>query len=217
LVTLAAIGVDVLFFTGRATDDASRWLARGFATSAAIFAFSEISGAHVNPAVTIGFAISGAFPWRRVWGYVLAQFVGAFAASAVAFVFFGTALGLGASHPGAAVSAGVAAFCEFVLTAVVMLVILATATQEAIVARDAALAVGLTVCACGFFAGGVSGASMNPARTLAPELLTGQGSLSWIYVVGPAAGAAFAVVLHRMIFGKAQKAVRESAQGRPDA
>src|SRR5579862_4471572 len=131
MLTVVAIGVDVLFFTGHHVDDVSRWLARGFIAAAAIFAFSAVSGAHLNPAVTLGFALRGVFPWPRAVAYAVAQFAGAFAAAALAFALYGPLLALGASHPGPGFSAGVAAACECVLTAMTMFVILATARAEA--------------------------------------------------------------------------------------
>jgi aquaporin Z len=213
MVTVVAIGVDVLYFTGRPVDDVSRWLARGFIAAAAIFSFSALSGAHLNPAVTFGFALRGVFPWPRAAAYVFAQFVGAFVATALAFALYGAQLKLGASHPGPGFSSGVAAACECVLTAMVMLVILATAREEAVVGKDAALAVGFAIAACGFCAGAISGASTNPARTIAPQLIAGQFSLVWIYIAGPLAGAALGVAAHWLTFGAPRKSERKSARG----
>jgi aquaporin Z len=213
MLTVVAIGVDVLYFTGHHVDDVSRWLARGFIAAAAIFAFSAVSGAHLNPAVTFGFALRGVFPWPRAAAYAVAQFVGAFAAAGLAFALYGPLLGLGASHPGPGFSTGVAVACEFVLTAMTMFVILATAREEAVVGKDAALAIGFTIAACGFCAGAISGSSMNPARTIAPQLLAGQFSLMWIYFAGPLAGAAAGVGLHWLTFGAPKKAERKTARG----
>lgn len=213
MVTVVAIGVDVLYFTGHHVDDVSRWLARGFIAATAIFAFSAVSGAHLNPAVTFGFALRGVFPWPRAAAYTGAQFVGAFLAAALAFALYGTQLSLGASHPGPGFGSGVAAACECVLTAMTMLVVLATAREEAVVGKDAALAIGFAIAASGFCAGAISGASMNPARTLAPQLLAGQLSLIWIYVAGPLAGAAVGVGAHWITFGAPKKAERKTARG----
>lgn len=213
MMTAVAIGVDVLYFTGHHVDDVSRWLARGFIAAAAIFAFSAVSGAHLNPAVTFGFALRGVFPWPRAAAYAGAQFAGAFAASGLAFALYGAQLELGASHPGPGFGPGIAAACECVLTAMLMLVILATAREEAVVGRDAALAIGFAIAAFGFCAGAISGASMNPARTVAPELIAGRFSLVWIYIAGPIAGAAIGVGAHRLTFGAPKKAERKSARG----
>jgi aquaporin Z len=212
MLTLVAVGVDVLFFTGRHVDDVSRWLARGFIAASAIFAFSEVSGAHLNPAITFGFALRGVFPWPRAAAYVAAQCVGALTAAGLAFLAFGPSTALGASHPGPGVDPWIAAACECVLTAMTMLVILATA-REAVVGKDAALAIGFAIAAFGFCAGSISGASMNPARTIAPELLTGQLALAWIYLAGPLTGAALAAGAYRLAFGPPKKVERKTARG----
>ncbi|HEY5426388.1 MAG TPA: aquaporin [Candidatus Tumulicola sp.] len=213
MVTVVAIGVDILYFTGHQVEDVSRWLARGFVAAAAIFAFSAISGAHLNPAVTFGFALRGVFPWSRAGAYAVAQFAGAFGATGLAYLLYGPLLKFGASHPGPGFGAGVAATCECVLTAMTMLVILATAREEAVVGKDAALAIGFSIAACGFCAGAISGASMNPARTVPPQLLSGQVSLVWIYVIGPLAGAAIGVGAHWLTFGGPKRAERKAARG----
>jgi aquaporin Z len=213
MVTVVAIGVDVLYFTGHHVDDVSRWLARGFVAAAAIFALSAVSGAHLNPAVTFGFALRGVFPWPRAVLYGGAQFVGASVAAGTAWALYGPLLRLGASHPGPGFGSGVAAACECILTAMMMFVILATAREEAIVGKDAALAVGFSIAACGFCAGAISGASMNPARTVAPQLIAGQFSLVWIYIAGPLVGAAIAVGAHWLMFGAPKNAERKAARG----
>lgn len=213
MITIAAMGVDILFFTGHHVDDVSRWLARGLVTAVAIYAFSAVSGAHANPAVTLAFAARGVFPWARAVAYVAAQFAGAFLAAGLSCAAFGQAAALGASHPGPGFSPPFAAITEAVLTALLVVVILATANEEAIVGEEAALAVGFAVAVCGFFGGAISGASMNPARTIAPQLLTGQGGLAWVYIVGPLTGALLAVGVHRLIFGAPQRSEEKVAHG----
>jgi aquaporin Z len=123
-------------------------------------------------------------------------------------------LALGASHPGVHFSGTTAAIAEFVLTFALMLVILMTAQEEPIVGKEAALAVGFTVAACGFAAGPISGASMNPARTLAPQLLSGHLENSWIYLVGPLLGAVLAVPVHAFISGRPSRGERKAARGK---
>ncbi len=214
VVTLAAMGVDILYYTTHEVDYVSRWLARGFATAVVIFAFSEISGAHVDPAVTLGFTLRRVFSARMLAAYWIAQFAGSFAAAALLGAYFGSAIAFGASHPGPTVPPLVAVLCEVVLTAIVMLVILTTAKEKAIVGKEAALAVGFAVAACGFFAGPISGASMNPARSIAPQILAGETALVWIYAVGPLLGAGLAVVIHRLLCGPPNREEREAAQGR---
>jgi aquaporin Z len=214
LVTLTATSVDILYYTGHHVDFVSRWLARGFATAVAIYAFGEISGAHIDPAVTIGFALRRIFEWRLVIPYVVAQFAGAFGAAALLAALFGRhALPLGASHPGHGFTQLEAVLCEVVLTFIVMLTILTTAHDKAKLGRQAAIAVGLSVATCGFLGGPISGASMNPARSIAPQILGGEIGISWIYAVGPILGAAIAVGVHRLLCGEPTPPEREAAKG----
>lgn len=107
-----------------------------------------------------------------------------------------------------------AAICEMVLTFAVMLVILMTAQEQAAVGKQAALAVGFVVAACGFAAGPISGASMNPARTIAPQLLAGEFGNVWIYIAGPLIGAALAVGVHTLLSGPPSKGARKAATGK---
>jgi aquaporin Z len=215
LVTATAISVDILYYTQGNIDYASRWLVRGLAVAAIIFAFSEVSGAHVNPAVTLGFVFRGVFPWKIAGGYIAAQLVGAFAAAAICLaVFDPQQLALGASHPGPAVAPVAAAAVETLLTFALMLVILMTAHEKPVVGAEAAVAVGFAVAACGFAAGPLSGASMNPARTIAPQILSGQFQNVWIYLTGPIAGAALAVGVQRLLFGPPSTTEHRAAKGK---
>jgi aquaporin Z len=213
LITATAISVDVFYFTGHHVDYVSRWLARGFVTSAVIYAFAELSGAHVNPAVTIGFALRRLLPASTWAAYIVAQFAGSFAAALLLVSVFGASLAVGASHPGPHFTALEAALCEAVLTFALMLVILMTGQQQATVGKQAALAVGFTVAACGMAAGPISGASMNPARTIAPQILIGAYSSIWIYAIGPVAGSAVAVGVHALLGGPPTRGERKAARG----
>ena len=214
-IAATAIGIDVFYFTQGNIDYASRWLARGFVTTAVIYAFGEISGAHADPAVTIAFWLRRVFPTGLAVGYIGAQFLGAFLATAMWLLLVGRAtLALGASHPGPHVSASVALITEMIATFTLMLVILMTAQEEAVIGKQAALAVGLTVAVCGFVAGPLSGASMNPARTIAAQLLAGSFANIWIYSIGPILGAALAVAVHAGISGSPSKAEQKTARGR---
>jgi aquaporin Z len=218
MITAAAIGVDVFYFTEHHIDYSSRWLARGFAAAAVIYAFSEISGAHADPAVTFGFWLRRVFPLRMTIVYVISQFAGALLAALLWALVDGPAiLALGASHPGPGISGTLAAACEFVLTFVLVLVILMTAQEQAAIGKQAALAVGFTVAACGFAAGPISGASMNPARTLAPQLLSGQFQNIWIYIGDPFLGALAAVGVHGLISGGPSRAEERAARGKRGA
>lgn len=213
MVTLAAMSVDILYYTTHQVDYVSRWLARGFAAAIVIYAFSEISGAHVDPAITFGFTLRRVFSARMLVAYWIAQFAGSFAAAALLAAYFGSAIVFGASHPGPTVPLPVAFVSEVVLTAIVMLVILTTANEKPIVGKDAALAVGFAVAACGFLAGPISGASMNPARSIAPQILGGEASLVWIYAAGPLLGAGLAVVVHWLLCGAPNREERKAAKG----
>ena len=196
-------------------DYVSRWLARGFITAAVIYTFSETSGAHADPAVTIAFLARRVFPLPLAIVYIIAQFAGAFIAAATWLALLGPQkLALGASHPGSAFSDTTAAVTEIVLTFVLMLVILMTAQEESTIGKQAALAVGFTVAACGFAAGPISGASMNPARTIAPQLLSGHVESAWVYLVGPIVGALLAVPAHALICGKPSRGEERAAGGK---
>lgn len=213
IVTATAIGIDIFFYTQGNIDYASRWLARGLATAAVIYAFSETSGAHVDPAVTIGFLVRRVISIPMAAAYIVAQFAGAFAAAGIWLLLFpSNVLALGVSHPGLHMTPIDAFVAEIVATLVLMLTILMTAQEEAAVGKQAALAVGFMVAACGFVAGPISGASMNPARTIAPGTLAGSPHM-WIYAAGPLIGAIIAVAIHGLISGPPSAGERKSARG----
>ena len=195
-------------------DYVSRWLARGFVATAIIFAFSELSGAHLNPAVSLAFALRKDMPVVQMALYWVAQFAGGFAAAALAFALWHRTMLFGASHPGPRYTQLEAAITETILTLLLVLVILATASSEAAVEKQAALAVGLTIAAAGLFAGPISGASMNPARSIPPQLLGGAGGLSWIYIAGPLSGAALAALLAGLFFPAPRESERRAGKGK---
>jgi MIP family channel proteins len=164
-----------------------------------IYAFGHISGAHFNPAVTLAFAAGRHFPWRQVPLYWIAQLGGALLASLLLRELFGLAGNLGATVP--AGSARQSLVLELVLTFFLMLVITAVATDTRAVGQAAAIAIGATVGLDAMFAGPISGASMNPARSLAPALVSGTWTSQWIYLVGPALGALLGVTLYQIVRG----------------
>ena len=214
--TLVATGVDVLYYTGTGhVDFVSRWLARGFITAAMIYSFSGVSGAHINPAVSLGFAVRRAMPVLQMLYYWIGQSLGGLIAALVVLALWGRGgVVLGASHPGPAFTQFEAFVAEIVLTFLVMLVILMTGKEEATVGKQAALAVGLTVAACGFFAGPISGASMNPARSIPPQLIGGAYGIAWIYAAGPCLGAVLAALAMTMFSARPKKGERKAAVGR---
>jgi MIP family channel proteins len=163
----------------------------GLIVTAMIYAVGETSGAHLNPAVTLGFFVAGRFPARRVMPYIASQAVGAFAASALLRLMFGTRGALGATVP--AGGAAQSFLMEVVLTALLMFVILCVATGSKEQGLMAGIAIGATVGLEAMFAGPVSGASMNPARSLAPAVVGLDLRYSWIYLLAPPTGAVVAV------------------------
>jgi MIP family channel proteins len=169
----------------------------GLVVMVMIAATGHISGAHFNPAVTFAFALTRHFPWRDVWTYIAGQFIGALAASLTLLLLFGNVAHLGATLP--AGSVWQAFGLEIVLTAFLMFVIVAVATDTRAVGQLAAIAIGATVALNALFAGPISGASMNPARSLAPALVSGAWLDQWIYVVAPLLGASLGAILYQAI------------------
>ena len=190
-------------------------LAPGMMVMAIIFFMGTISGAHLNPAVTLAFAVRGNFPWRRVPGYIVAQIVGAVLAAWVLQLMYGNIIN-GATEPTPDVSLGVAMLTEALLTLGLVSVILGTASGARNVGINGAVAVGAYIGLVSVWAAPVSGASMNPARSFAPELVAGDLTDYWIYLVGPLIGAMIAVAFEFILKGKPTKAGAEAAQGTLD-
>ncbi len=187
----------------------------GLTVLAVILSMGAISGAHLNPAVTVAFAVRGDFPWARVPGYVLAQLSGAVAACWLLRAMFGTVGGLGATVPGPGVGDAPAVVTELVLTTGLISVIIGTASDGRNVGGLSAVAVGGYVALAGLWSSPLTDASMNPARSLGPEIVSGDfGSSWWIYVVGPFAGGLVAVVLAYLLRGPGgEEPAKEAAQG----
>ena len=152
-----------------------------------------VSGAHLNPVVTLAFAMRHDFHWRRVPGYVAAQIAGAVLACVVLRVTFGGHLDFGASHPGAGFGSGQAAVVEALLTLGLVSTILGTASTAQNIGPLSAFGVGAYIILAGLWASPVSGASMNPARSVGPALVNGDYTDLWIYLAGPVLGALAAV------------------------
>ena len=162
-----------------------------------IAATGHLSGAHFNPAVTCAFALTRHFPWPDVPWYVGAQLGGAICGAATLRVLFGPVANLGATLPSG--SAGQSFGLELLLTAVLMFVIMAVATDTRAVGQLAALAIGATVALDALWAGPISGASMNPARSFGPALLTGTWQAHWVYWLGPLLGASCGALLYQLL------------------
>jgi MIP family channel proteins len=172
---------------------------------AMIYAVGHISGAHFNPAVSFAFALARHFPWRRAVAYAAAQLAGAVAAAALLRGSLGDDAHLGATLP--AGSQGQSLLWELVLTFFLMFVITAVATDTRAVGEAAAIAIGGTVGLCALFGGPVSGASMNPARSLGPALVAGEHRALWLYVVAPLVGAALGAVAYQLVRGEEPRPV----------
>ncbi len=170
----------------------------GLVVAAMIFAVGHLSGAHLNPAVTVAFLAARHFPAREAGPYVAAQVAGALLASVALRGLFGLAGGLGATRP-AHVGTGGAVVIEAALTAVLVIVILAVATDTRAVGSLAAVAVGGTVALGALVMGPVTGASMNPARSLAPALVSGDPAGLGVYLAGPLAGALVGAVAYAFL------------------
>jgi MIP family channel proteins len=176
----------------------ARAVAPALMVAALIYAIGDVSGAHFNPIVTLAFWLRGLLPTASVPLYWGAQLIGAFAGAWAVAWLLGPAVQAGVST--AHVSSAAAVGIEGILTLLLVTVVLGTADRHRIVGPDAALAVGATISLCGLVALPLEGASMNPARSLGPALVTGRLDEVWIYIVGPGVGAilasAVAVLLH---------------------
>jgi len=163
----------------------------GLIVLAIIYTFGDVSGAHLNPAVTSAFAAAGRFPWREVPVYVAAQLLGAFGASGALALLFPTDRTLGATLPaGTVLQSGI---LEIILTFLLMLVILSVSTGSKEKGITAGIAVGAVIALEAMFAGPICGASMNPARSIAPAIVSGQTEHLWAYIAAPMLGALLAV------------------------
>jgi aquaporin Z len=227
-LVFVAVGADAsASFTNGAVSDAARAVAPALVVMAMIYAIADGSGAHFNPAVSLSFTLKRLFPPTWLLPYWGAQLVGALAACLVVSAILGSHVEAGVSTPHG-ISAGAATVLELLLTSLLLVVILGTADRARLVGPNAALAVGGTIALCGLVALPLESASMNPARSLAPALVTGHLDAIGIYLLGPFLAAPLAVGLTRLLHGPTErdpKAV-EAAQGeepsaseagRPDA
>jgi MIP family channel proteins len=162
-----------------------------------IYAVGHISGAHFNPAVTFAFALSRHFPWRRALGYWAAQLLGALTAAALLRGSLGNIAHVGATLPSG--SQGQSFLWELVMTFFLMFVIMAVATDTLAVGEAAAIAIGGTVALDAMFGGPISGASMNPARSIGPAVVSGDLHALWLYIVAPLAGAALGALSYQLV------------------
>jgi aquaporin Z len=214
LLVLVAAGADIASVkSGGALPRPLAAAAPGAMVMVVIYFMGAVSGAHINPAVTIAFALRRNFPWYRVPAYLAAQFAGAILAAAFLRALFGTVADLGATMPKLGVTPGQALLLEIVLSAGLVNAILGTASGARNIGTNAGIAVGGYVALAGLWASAFTGASMNPARSLGPDLVRGDLSTLWIYIVGPLLGAAIGVAFEWILKGPPTKAGTEAAQG----
>ncbi len=207
----AAAGAEVVnAASGGQVEFVARQAAPGLMVMALIYAWSDISGAHFNPAVTLAFVLRRDLPPLRGALYVAAQLAGAILAALMLKALFVTsASGLTRPHLGVPNALGM----EVILSLFLLLVIINTSIRHGEVRTEAALAVGATIILDGFIGSRASGASMNPARSLGPALVEGSLHNQWIYLVGPCVGAALAVGLSGLLHGGHNEGEEEAAQG----
>ena len=192
---------------------ASISMAAGMIVMALIYSLGSISGAHLNPAVTIGFALRGNFHWGRVPWYLAAQTVGGIGAAILLKYFFGATGNFGSTVPGPGFSHPMALLIEILLTMGLVHTILGTASGARNVGNNGGIAVAGFIILAGLWGETLSGASMNPIRTLGPDLIRGDLSTTWIYIIGPVLGAMAAVGLERLLKGPPTEEGCKAAEG----
>ncbi len=191
-LVMVAAGGGILHAQGQISL-AAAVVAPGLMVMAIILFMGAVSGAHLNPVVSLAFALRRDFPWKRVPGYIVVQLAGAALACLFLEAVFGNIQHLGATLPGAGYEPWQALLMEIALTAGLVSVILGTASAAQNVGAIAALGVGGYIALAGLWAAPVSGASMNPARSFGPALVSGDFTSYWVYLVGPLVGALVAV------------------------
>ncbi|NUO50502.1 MAG: hypothetical protein HOV80_16730 [Polyangiaceae bacterium] len=215
LLVFVAAGAGVIdaYAGGGVISRGAAVIAPGALVMALIYAWGPLSGLHINPAVTLAFTLRGVFPLGWALPYVAAQLSGAVLAALLLRGMFGE-VASGRTVPIAADGGVLSALVmEVILTAMLVTVILNTATGHRSVGNQAAIAVGSTVALLGLFASPISGASMNPARSLGPDIAAGQLSSSWLYVVGPALGSIIATLGMELFRPARTRAEEVAAEG----
>jgi aquaporin Z len=192
MLVLVAAGGSILHAKGQISLSAAV-VAPGLMVMAIILFMGAVSGAHLNPVVSLAFALRGDFPWRRVPRYIVAQLLGATLASLFLLAVLGNIHHLGATEPGPGYTTWQAFLLEIALTGTLVSVILGTASAAQNVGTIGALGVGGYIALAGLWAAPISGGSMNPARSFGPALVSGDWTAYWVYVAGPLIGAVIAV------------------------
>ena len=204
LLVLVAVGGDMVNarFGGQAVPYSARVVAPALMVMAVILFMGAVSGAHLNPAVSIAFALRRDFPWKRVPMYIIAQFAGAVLATLLLWALLGKQGSAGLTLPGHGISTGSALVWEIVLTTGLVSVIQGTASGAQQLGGLAALGVGSYIALAGLWGSPVSGASMNPARSLGPALVLDDWNSWWAYLIGPIVGGAIAVGISFVLRGQ---------------
>ena len=214
MLVLVAAGGGILHARGEISLSAAV-VAPGLMVMAIILFMGAVSGAHLNPVVSLAFALRRDFPWVRVIPYIAAQLLGAALACLFLLALFGNVAHLGATLPGHGYHAWQAFLIEVALTGTLVSVILGTASAAQNVGTIGALGVGGYIALAGLWAAPISGASMNPARSFGPALISGDWSAYWAYLLGPLLGALIAVLCALVLRGPggADRAARAAASG----
>jgi MIP family channel proteins len=188
-LVMVAAGIEVVAVMRPGQIDRSmKAFASGMVVAAMIYALGDVSGAHLNPVVTLTFGLRRAFEWRLVPAYWVAQLGGAIAAGFTIRHLLGTVGDVGINHlEGLSATKGL--FIEALFTSLLIIVILNVAHKHSLLGTDAALAVGATIAVCGLVGGELTTMSMNPARSIGPAIAAGTTRDLWVYVLGPAIGA----------------------------
>ncbi len=203
LLVVVAVGGGMVNarFGGNAVPGPARVVAPALTVMAIILFMGAVSGAHLNPAVTIAFALRGNFPWRRVPSYIVVQMAGAVLATLVLLGLVGSHGSAGLTLPGPGVSTGTALLWEVLLSTGLVSVVLGTASGAQQLGPVAAFGVGSYIALAGLVGAPMSGASMNPARSLGPAMVLGIWTSWWAYLVGPMVGALIAVGIAHILRG----------------
>jgi len=214
LVTVAAgSGVINNYAGGGPISRTAAVIAPGAVVMAMIYAWGPLSGLHINPAVTAAFAGRGVFPKAWVIPYWVVQLAGAIGAALFLQLMFGH-VDAGGNYPIATPGGDWRSLVmEAVLTAILVSIILNTATGSRSIGHNAAIAVGSTVALLGLFASPISGASMNPARSLGPDIVSTNFTGWWVYIAGPVIGAAIAVMIIGLVRGRPNSDEIDAAEG----
>ena len=194
---------------GTPADSLAVAVAFGFVLVALVGSFGHISGAHFNPAVTLSLAVTKKFPWKYVPVYLITQFAGAVAASAVVLFAFGntakTVAYLGATFPAAGVSMFQVLIVEAVITFLLVIVIMSVATDSRVSSSVVGPAIGFTLIAAVLIGGPVTGGAVNPARALGPMVMAGKYTGWWAYILGPVVGGILAAAIYDQFIAEAEK------------